>query len=281
MQYESVLGHLHEIALYDEYEPADFQPPYSICMPRGIASASLTPVHISSTMTCISSAHLVLDILLATPMSWLRCSPVIVYARTGYALTILMRIYMSASLPGGALHGVLSPETTRMDLYLDKILRKLSDLAAQRCRIAETWLSIITKINDWFKYSFAKVLQTNGSTGLSGHVEPLRNIVFRENRSVGWHPLPSAEVGRQGNQPHGSSQGGAIGLGQLPRGSTLPPAGLLSPSQCSQMLNPDAALHGSLSPAVVSDDWMSPYAELGESNGEVIGMTSWLESAEF
>lgn len=223
MQYEYVLCLLHEVCLYVEYKPADFKPPYSISMPgtdaRDKARTVLTPLHLSSVMRCVSSAHAILDIFVSIPTAMLRCSPVVVYARVGYAVIILLKIHVSAALRRGVLNGVLATEATKIEFYLERVIGKLTGVCAEYCGVAVIWLSLITRLEDWFRHCFILNSGRNESTDI-WLVELLRHLKVRkdyiprtettravatntlqgeensppEHMSVSLHPLPQASV---------------------------------------------------------------------------------------
>jgi hypothetical protein len=90
----------------------------------------LTPIHLSSIMRYLSSAQALLDVFISMSQDLIRCSPVMVYARTCYAVIILVKISVSTVMNCGALHGVLQAEVTRVAGYLRRIARKLTKVSA-------------------------------------------------------------------------------------------------------------------------------------------------------
>lgn len=175
LQYEMSLCRLHEFCFYAEYDPSDFIPPYSISLPGARSRASdfhpITPAHLSSVVTCISSAHALLDLFISSTTITLQCAPVIVYARMGYAIVILLKVYISAALPTGALYGVFNASETNLELYLEQTTHRLTEVDAQRCRTASFWLTIVAKITDWFRRHFVPTLGMVGTVDEPGVVE--------------------------------------------------------------------------------------------------------------
>lgn len=184
MQYHAVYCLLHHICLYAEYDPADFKPPYIISIPSAntgkVAEPMLTPAHLSSVTKCISSAQAVVDTFLSMPTATLACGSVVVYARMGYAIVILMKIHASAALPGGALSGVVDPGATRMGEYLERVVGHLADVSKYQCRLAsEAWLPIMSQLRDWYRRHLVPGEQDDDdddAPGIAELIQPLRLV---------------------------------------------------------------------------------------------------------
>lgn len=288
MQYETVLCHFHGICLYDEFDPIDFRPPYAISMPRAKSresSNSLSmPLHISSVMTCISSAHAVLDIFLSTPHYRLRCSPSIVCPRMGHAITVLLKIHVSAILQNGALHGVLNPDMTKMDAYLEQVLRKLVEVDEQRCCMTAMWLPIVTKIYNWFKDSFLPALRKSGGADVSMLVEPLFNIAFQDDYGLRTQEQPSIGASSSATQEQSLFPGELPGLRLLSHESAMSADGNDSLGQFFPGLTPgacdsDGNLLTRLAPEIYNDCLLS-FTGPGGPDGDIMEFPGWDEVAE-
>jgi hypothetical protein len=202
----------------------------------------------------------------------------------GYAITVLLKIHISAIVQSGALHGVLNPDMTKIDAYLEQVLQKLVEMAEQPCCTAISWVPIVTKINHWFKDSFLPALRKSGGADVSTLVEPLFNIVFQDDSRP--RTQEQLRFGASSSVIHEQSlvPDERLGLRMLSYDSTMSADGNDSLSQIFPGLGPgaddsDGNLLASLAPEIYNDCLRS-FTRLGEPDGDIVEFPGWDESAE-
>ncbi|EPE10511.1 c6 transcription factor [Ophiostoma piceae UAMH 11346] len=163
MQYNTVMCLLHESCFYGEFDPSDLKPPFRVSIPsaadgRDKASA-LTPAHLASRRVCLMAARSLIGVFLSAPTEQLLGSPVVVYARVGYSILLLLKLQISAALPGGAMNGILldtatGDSATQIYHYLESTIARLEELFARGGHIAGVWLAIFKVLHTWYEAYF-------------------------------------------------------------------------------------------------------------------------------
>ncbi|EFX02303.1 fungal transcriptional regulatory protein [Grosmannia clavigera kw1407] len=168
IQYHTVLCTLHESCFYNEFDPTDFKPPYRVAVPTCRANAPvppqrpkprpfLTSAHIQSRQLCLASARALIGIFLAAPTKQLRGMPVFSYARISYAIVVLLKLELSAVLPGGAMHGLMrhvggpGSSTTQIHHYLGKLSWRMRQLRTRHRHLARMWAPLVEAVSEWYE----------------------------------------------------------------------------------------------------------------------------------
>jgi hypothetical protein len=126
-----------------------------------------------------------IGLFLSSPTEQLLGSPVVVYARVGYAVLVLLKLQISAALPGGAMNGLLidtvtGDSATQIYQYLESLIARLEELEARGGRIASVWMSTIRVIHAWYEAYFIPAVSGRGpesNSDVDPVLEPLRHCV--------------------------------------------------------------------------------------------------------
>lgn len=163
MQYYAVMAILHQKSLYIDYSATDFKPPYTISLPSpNSTSKLLTPAHLNSLTKCLSATRSLIDVFLLIPTPTIVCSPVVVFARLGHALHLLVKIHASALCPWGVLNGVLDVGETNVQSYLEAVESGLEDVCKgeEHCRLVElAWMLVVRGLVGWCRENFRKTTE--------------------------------------------------------------------------------------------------------------------------
>lgn len=149
------------------------------------ARKPLTPAHLASRRICLMASRSLIGLFLASPTEQLLGSPVVVYARVGYAVLVLLKLQISAALPGGAMNGLLidtvtGDSATQIYQYLESLIVRLEELEALGGRIASVWMSMVRIIHAWYEAYFIPAASGRGAESHSNVdpiLEPLRHCV--------------------------------------------------------------------------------------------------------
>ncbi|CAK7271139.1 hypothetical protein SEPCBS119000_004448 [Sporothrix epigloea] len=190
IQYNTIVCLLHESCFYNEFDPADLKPPYRLSIPSRTACDAptchpLTPAHVASRRICLMAARSLIGLFLASPTEQLLGSPVVVYARVGYAILVLLKLQMSAALPGGAMRGILidtatGDSATQVYQYLESLIVRLEQLKALGGRIAAVWTTMVRITHAWYEAYFLPAAngcppQITRDAEFGAVLEPLRH----------------------------------------------------------------------------------------------------------
>ncbi|KAK0100040.1 hypothetical protein ONS95_013146 [Cadophora gregata] len=153
IQYHHSQLFLHEIALHDDHPPEDFRPPFNL---GKILSIHTMPgakhSFIDATANLISSAHSMLDIILAMELSVLRSLPVYNFVRMSYSIIILVKLYISSKSPTSKLGEVLDSERLKLGIYLKALIDLLiAAVGPMECRAPYTFLGMLMRFYGWYK----------------------------------------------------------------------------------------------------------------------------------
>lgn len=127
-----------------------------------------------------------IGLFLASPTEQLLGSPVVVYARVGYAVLVLLKLQISAALPGGSMNGLLidtvtGDSATQIYQYLESLIARLEELEALGGRIASVWMSMVRIIHAWYEAYFIPAASgrevTTSNSNVDPVLEPLRHCV--------------------------------------------------------------------------------------------------------
>ncbi|CAK7202043.1 hypothetical protein SEUCBS139899_004761 [Sporothrix eucalyptigena] len=201
IQYNTILCLLHESCFYNEFDPSDLKPPYRLSIPSPSSSAAssssgahlrspMTQAHMTSRRICLMAARSLIGLFLSSPTEQLLGSPVVVYARLGYAVVVLLKLQISAALPGGAMHGIwvdtaTGDSATQIYQYLESLIARLEELEALGGRIAAVWMSMVRITHAWYEAYFLPAVRgapppllLHANPDIGPVLEPLRHCLL-------------------------------------------------------------------------------------------------------
>jgi hypothetical protein len=116
----------------------------------------LSAGYINTVMAVIDSAHSLLDEFLKCDIPTLRVVPVVHYVRASYALVVLVKLFISASVPTHELGKILDPQLLKVDFYMQAVLEIISNAAGpQKLSVPSKWQTIIQQVSGWYNKSKA------------------------------------------------------------------------------------------------------------------------------
>ncbi|KAH8881850.1 hypothetical protein GQ53DRAFT_734611 [Thozetella sp. PMI_491] len=187
IQYNAVLSLVNEIGLYMEYDPDDFRPPYLIGKlnraPKPQTHPKLSPAHLSAIMTCVTAAHDGLEVFLSISTNSLQCGPASLYSRMLYLTVVLLKVAVSVVVKSGALYGIVRAETIKAELYLKRLVQKVTETAKKGCRIAEKWLGILERLSTWFENRMEDASWKEEDTIEQDLISPLKLLNLQSNET--------------------------------------------------------------------------------------------------
>jgi hypothetical protein len=153
MAYHYSMIYAHEIAIHDEHPAEDFRPPFRIDKILPIQNDNrLTPAHSDGIATIISSAHSLLDIMLAMDIDTLRSIPIYNYVRMTYACIILVKLYVSSRSSQSQIGTVVDSQNLRIGFYLENLVTLLTEaVGPMECRSPYTFLGLLMRLRDWYQ----------------------------------------------------------------------------------------------------------------------------------
>lgn len=185
----------------------------------------LTAAYVNVVMSCINSSHALLNEFLNSDLQSLRVVPVIHFVRASYALVVLVKLFISASVPSNELGKILDRQILKVDYYMGALLERLNEAAGPgKLRVPTKWLKITQQVNDWYNkhlMSFGRgqkqvhkasetqdaACAANGAACGTDAIRP----------SIGSNPLPSWKADSfptiASTQEHASRQIGSDGSG--------------------------------------------------------------------
>lgn len=111
----------------------------------------LSAAYINAVMACIESSHALLDEFLATEIHTLRVVPIVYYVRASYAIVVLVKLHLSASVPSNELGKVLDCQLLKVDFYMEALQKRISEaVGPMRLRVPSKWLRVVQQVNDWY-----------------------------------------------------------------------------------------------------------------------------------
>jgi hypothetical protein len=112
----------------------------------------LTAAYVNAVMSCINSSHALLDEFLSTDLQSLRVVPIIHFVRASYAIVVLVKLFISASVPSNELGKILDRQLLKVDYYMSTLLEKLAEVAGPgKLRVPTKWLFITQQVSDWYQ----------------------------------------------------------------------------------------------------------------------------------
>lgn len=153
LQYYHTQLYIHEIALYDDHPPEDFQPPFSLPKVLDIhPDPQASNSYIDAISISISSAQSLLDVILTMDVEALRALPVYNYVRMSYAIVTLIKLYISSKSPGSKIGAVLDTASLKVGTYLTSTINKLTKaVGPKECRAPFTFLGMLMRFHGWYK----------------------------------------------------------------------------------------------------------------------------------
>jgi hypothetical protein len=129
------------------------------------AQLPLSAGYINAVMTVINSSHSLLDEFLKCDIKTLRVVPIVHYVRACYALVVLVKLFISASVPTNELGKILDPQLLKIEFYMKALLEIIAKAAGpDNLRVPLKWLIIIQHVSEWYnksKVGFGRLRKTN------------------------------------------------------------------------------------------------------------------------
>lgn len=111
----------------------------------------LTTTQINSLSACLTAIEGALTTFLAMELDNIRCLPVFTFARVGYAVVMLIRIYVSVVALSTNLGKAIDKDGLKVGYYLDSLLEKLHATAGDnKSRAAAQFLVHFVQLRSWF-----------------------------------------------------------------------------------------------------------------------------------
>jgi len=111
----------------------------------------LTAAYVNAVMSCINSSHALLDEFLSTDIQSLRVVPIIHFVRASYAIVVLVKLFVSASVSSNELGKILDRKVLKVDYYMEALLGRLAEAAGPgKLRVPTKWLTITQQVSDWY-----------------------------------------------------------------------------------------------------------------------------------
>lgn len=118
------------------------------------AQLPLTAGYVNAVMAVIDSSHSLLDEFLQTDLQALRVVPIVHYVRASYALVVLVKLFISASVPSNELGKILDPQLLKIDFYMNIVLDRIAEAAGPAKLIVPLkWFTIIQQVSEWYNKS--------------------------------------------------------------------------------------------------------------------------------
>src|SRR5277367_1850014 len=114
-----------------DFNHRHFRPPSSVPV-RDVQEVTQLPLsagYINAVMACIDSSHSLIDEFLKSDVQTLRVVPIVNYVRASYALVVLGKLFISASVPSNELGKILDPQLLKVDFYMKALLERISEAA--------------------------------------------------------------------------------------------------------------------------------------------------------
>ena len=274
IQYNTVMCLIHESCFYGEFDPSDLKPPFRISIPSAAdgrdKATALTPAHLASRRVCLMAARSLIGVFLSAPTEQLLGCPVVVYARLGYSILLLLKLQISAALPGGAMRGILldtatGESATQVYHYLESTIARLEELAARGGHIAEAWLAIFQLLLDWYEAYFLPAatgapISSSNSIGIGPVLVPLRQCLLspaerKKHREGPGHPSTQPSTDQD--------------LAFISPGNSASPCSVLATLRPEE----EAAFLLTALEAGDIDRWMDPQIGLGDIQNQLFEFT--------
>ncbi|KAF1846324.1 uncharacterized protein K460DRAFT_286653 [Cucurbitaria berberidis CBS 394.84] len=124
--------YLHEIALHQNQNAADFQPPFtSETLSSGVKKdVPIGPAHIGALGECLTATHGILDTILSIQFDILLTLPVIFCVRAIYAIVCLMKMWVSVT-SSGEVSSVIKMEDLEIESYTERLVAMFSAIVSR------------------------------------------------------------------------------------------------------------------------------------------------------
>ena len=175
---------LHEIAFHTADNDDDFRPPFRLDPPghTSHSPADFSPSRLESIATSISSAYLLLDVLLSISPQKLQVFPTVIFVRASHAIFILMKasfICKSSNIQDGI---IVPFNDLRLDEVLDRIVAHLQIAANDgKCKVSSQFHAVFARSRDWFR-KHTQCIDATSIDDDDAWFEPLRLLNLNDNQ---------------------------------------------------------------------------------------------------
>ncbi|EAW08348.1 C6 zinc finger domain protein [Aspergillus clavatus NRRL 1] len=208
---------VYELAIGEGYRDPDAikQQYYTLPAPEDHrqaerASPPLSAIRVDITIKWMHAAQEMLDYFLGCDTELMRKLPNMIYSRVGVAMMSLLKIYFSVI--SGALGEFVSPQTVKVELYLDAMTRRLTEASGgQKYKIPSRWYYVLAiKARGWYDRLQQRQAQAEGNFAPHMDVsQPMSQIHLTVQAHQPFGP----------HDPHGSAEALAMTAG-VPQAST-------------------------------------------------------------
>jgi len=136
----------HEVAIHADHNVD----PYSE-EPNAPPMEPLSPAHIDSLSTCLTSIDGTFELFLKFDIETIRCFPVAHFVRVAYAVVVLIKMYFAAATPNSEFGKVINKDNMKVEYYLDGLVSLFKASAAQeKSRPSAKFLMVLIMLKTWF-----------------------------------------------------------------------------------------------------------------------------------
>lgn len=187
---------MHELAIYADYNIEDLAVPFlSPAKPltdHTIGTDDLNPTYVRALLSFIDDCHAILDVVLATDVTTLRCCPLLTHLRIPYAFKALAMVRKALESPNKSNVGkVVDEETLRFKYYVVSLSKHIEAASGQGLYSAP---STALKIRDMVM----KMRPPTGRSLLEGSTQSKDFVPVHEQSQDDTRPL---EAGRDTTTP--------------------------------------------------------------------------------
>lgn len=182
---------LHELSLYPEYAPRDFQRQYDrdvkdkfdadetapyMMQPQPLDTEEhieLDPVYVASVMTCVDSAKSMLDIFIGLDMIGVRSVHILFLTRVFYALVLLTKVMLCTRVESSGLGKIIEPSSINLTTYMQRIINILHTATGkEEIQKPATFMTAVTKLAIWYH----RHMSHSGKSKVDDLLEPLKDL---------------------------------------------------------------------------------------------------------
>lgn len=180
IHYHMVLISLHEPALYDGHDMADFRPPYKLRpLPLVKSLDNDASLNVANSLTqCVSSAQKVINTFLSFSTESLRVIPVIVYTRVTYSAIVLIKFDVSARMPQSVAY-LLDDHELNPKVLLLQLLEKLGSAAGnEHFVVPSIFRGVLSRVTRWYVDQFESFILPDQDN----IIEPMMHVGLDDTR---------------------------------------------------------------------------------------------------
>ena len=159
---------VHEIALHVDHNSDDFSMPFT---KKVIGEPALKPgvvietPRLDSIHDCIIASHDLINTFHACTLKELLSLPVFTFVRTVYACVVLIKISITALVPGSELGRVITDDDIKTEQYITRTLYQLMKASSGDMNTpAGKFAMILTTIQSWYRTRIDELVPGNAAS---------------------------------------------------------------------------------------------------------------------